>query len=433
MQTPVLMRLGSRNGSPAVIGQLSWGVLSQALSSGGNFLCLILAARNGSAADLGAVASALTIYLVAIGSARSLLSEPLLIRHQDDRTEFGQRKSSTSAFYLGCLLSVALAFAQAILYTGGSRLRPELVWLSACLPFLLFLDGRRYQLFAINRPIGSAILDGSWVIVFLLGVALKGNPGSLGVWQCWCGSGATIGLIAIVQSRGLAGFRSSVSWLRSNLDLGSRFLAESLSSGLAVSLSLGLYSVRSGPLVVGSIRSAISLFGPLIVIYLGTQPTLLGIAQRSVADLRRVARISTGIMVFSAGVLTLLLLLLPDRVGREILGQTWLGARKQILLVGLATLASVSSTGAVLGLRALAAAGSSLRARLLSAPFAVLAPLSLGAVLGGSGFALGYATANIITSCLLWRAFHLERRARMTLDGLGRQPAKSLGHGTSPE
>jgi hypothetical protein len=59
----------------------------------------------------------------------------------------------------------------------------------------------------------------------------------------------------------------------------------------------------------------------------------------------------------------------------------------------------------LLGLRALGAAGVSMRARLISALPTVVLPVLFGAFFDARGFGVGLLIATILSTGLLWRGF----------------------------
>ena len=80
--------------------------------------------------------------------------------------------------------------------------------------------------------------------------------------------------------------------------------------------------------------------------------------------------------------------------------------------MGLTMIAGGALSGGMLGVRALGNPRQSLAARLRSAPFQALCPLT-GAVLGDAkGFVLGLAAGNVIAAAVWWTAFLQATRGR---------------------
>jgi O-antigen/teichoic acid export membrane protein len=107
---------------------------------------------------------------------------------------------------------------------------------------------------------------------------------------------------------------------------------------------------------------------------------------------------------------TALVSLLPDALGRALLGDSWPDAQHVILPLGIALAALASGAGAGIGLRALADARGSLRARAYDALANVVLGTT-GAVLGGAvGAAWGIAAGAVIGASGYWWVFRRSGR-----------------------
>jgi hypothetical protein len=101
----------------------------------------------------------------------------------------------------------------------------------------------------------------------------------------------------------------------------------------------------------------------------------------------------------------LIALAVPASVGTAILGPTWAPAHRVLLAVAVSFAAFGASIGGLVGLRALAAAKLSLRARLVSGPSAVVPAIAGAAVAGTQGAAWGYAIGTCIGAVAWWWFF----------------------------
>ena len=380
------------------------GMMSQGLSSVGNFLTLVVAARVGTSGEFGHVAFAMAAYSVLLAASRALVSEPLTIRHQSDQHELRERNALTGGLLLAGTAGAVLV--SCTVASGTASANEPLIWLGVSLPLLIWLDVQRFQWFAVGQPGRSTVLDAAWLLLLVVGLVLRDDVGSASVWSTWCVAGALTGLFAMVLSRGPGNLRRSCRWLRSNTDLGVRLLVETASTVLAFNLAQLVFAAVAGTDEVGAVRGALALFGPLTVLYLGVYPVLVGRAQSSRAAMLRVTGTTTMAMVAGAVSLTVVLALLPSSIGQEILGETWHATHDIILVIGLAMAASVASAGALLGLRALGEAQASMSARLISAVPTLVLPVVLGAVFSAAGFAVGLLISVVFATGLLWRFFH---------------------------
>ena len=105
--------------------------------------------------------------------------------------------------------------------------------------------------------------------------------------------------------------------------------------------------------------------------------------------------------------------MLPFEIGQALLGDSWASARVVLIPLGLSLVFQGLSGGALVGLRVLADARSSLRARLLDAAFGFVFGVGgglLGGAIGASwGFAAGAAVSAVIFITVFLRS---ERRHR---------------------
>ena len=121
---------------PGILRRLSVGVTDQVLSSGSNFIALLLGARYLDARGFGDFALALLSFTFTLGVVRALCSEALLVRPGADEGEHRARvRSATGAtFWLGIV--VGSLFAAVALASSGSTARCFAV-LKLALPDLL--------------------------------------------------------------------------------------------------------------------------------------------------------------------------------------------------------------------------------------------------------------------------------------------------------
>ena len=116
-------------------------------------------------------------------------------------------------------------------------------------------------------------------------------------------------------------------------------------------------------------------------------------------------------VLLSLGLATLVIawgavaLLLPESLGTALLGENWEGARNVVLPLTIVTATYAGSYGAMVGLRALAAARRSLRARSIVAVLTVLAGVIGAALAGARGVAWGFALVGCVELFVWWWHF----------------------------
>jgi hypothetical protein len=105
------------------------------------------------------------------------------------------------------------------------------------------------------------------------------------------------------------------------------------------------------------------------------------------------------------------LTLLPDEIGEALLGATWTEARPTLPGQTLIVAASGAALGALVGLRALAAASRSMRARIVASAFGLVGAIA-GAATGDAAACALLIGAGVAAGALVWwREYLLALRA----------------------
>ncbi|MFJ6481631.1 MULTISPECIES: hypothetical protein [unclassified Streptomyces] len=386
----------SRRGLAAVAS-----VLDQAASSATNILVLVLAARLSSASGFADFSMVYVTFSVLLGLNMAYVGQSLVLEKGEG---LGAACRSALAFTAAAsaavgalLLVVGLALAGA---TGTAFLALGLV-----LPLVLLQDGLRYCFSALRAPQRALAADALRLVCVVAALALQPEGASAGrlvlVWGLSALPALAVGLWLL---RPYA--RGSRTDLRPYLQrghLGQRFVVEFAvgngSSQLAV-LGLGVFAT---PLAVGALRGATTLFGPLNVLFNSANafgPPVLGRLGGKRATVRATAALGLVLAAVGAGWATALYLL-PDRLGRELLGDTWAGASALLPATGAQYAAMGLGTCALLTLRVLAPKAT------LSLQV-VFSLLSVGLLLGGyvvwgiAGAAWGLAAGSALKALAAW-------------------------------
>jgi O-antigen/teichoic acid export membrane protein len=407
-----------------------WGIADQAFSSLTNFVVGVLVARSVGATEFGAFSLAFATYLLALNVSRSLATEPLGVRFAS-ATPPGWRKATQSATGMASVVGVLAGIVCLVIgwAIGGDHGASFLV-LALFMPSLLVQDAWRYAFFAADRGRQAFLNDLVWALALvpLFGSLLAwGDPPTWAFMLAW-GAGASVAAAAgMVQTGVLPRPSRTLAWLREQGDLTSRYLVELVAFSASVQLYLYGIGVIAGLAAVGAIRAGQLLLGPLNVLNMGIGMMAVPEASRALqVSLRRLGLTTVVISgVLAAGVVAwgLVVLLLPSRVGEQVLGPAWGPAREVLLPLVIMQALNSANTGAFVGLRALAAVRRSMRARLFASVSFISGALA-GAVTGGVvGAAWGLAVAAGVNDLVWWwqlrRAFH-DHRAK------GR-PAESAG------
>jgi hypothetical protein len=420
-QGSTLERAGSRR------RRTGWSLTDQGLSSLTNFALTILVARSVTTGGFGAFELTASIYLFFIGASRAVGAEPLMVRHSDDPDSVVVAAAREAT---GVALVAGLVTGPVCLVIGGlldDPSGPAIQALGLCLPGLLLQDSWRYVFFAAGRPAKAAANDGLWAVsqLFIVGWLLwRGDPSIAAFVLAW-GASATIAAVAGAAQAGLVPRPLAVtSWLRRHRDLAPRFLGEFAVGLGSAQLSLWLIGVLGGLSILGALRAATVLIGPFRILLIAAPgaaiPELVRIRNTSLRRFTRAVAVISWTLAVLIAAWGVAVWFLPASIGEAVLGDSWDAAHSVLLWVTLSWSALGLATGALVGLRVLAAARRSFRARLVIAP-SVLVVAVVGVELGDlRGAAAGLALASC-GSAVVW-TLQLRAALRDVEEGEGRAP-----------
>ena len=400
----------------AAAGSTLWGLFDQALSSFTNFVLSIAVARQVTPDEFGAYSIAFATYLIALTVSRAVATDPLTIRYSARDVDAWRSATSRAT---GTAIAVGFASGLASLVAGiaiGGDIGAALVPLAVGLPVLLLQDAWRYAFFAGRRGRDAFVNDLVWTLalgVALIGVIVSGAATVTTLVIAWAIGGAVGGIVGVAQARVVP--RLAVrAWLGEHRDIAPRMAVEGVILSGAQQILLVAISVIAGLASVAAVRAGQVLMNALHIatygIYLAIVPEAVRLLTRSAAALRRLClAVAAGLSAITAA-WTVVLLLLPEPVGRALLGETWPLARAVIVPMALVTIGGAIQIGGVVGLRAFAAAGRSLRARIASSALMFVGGIA-GAILGGAiGTAWGMAIGVLAGSLVWWYELWVEMR-----------------------
>ena len=331
----------------------------QVVSGASNLLIVLLVAHLLSPADFGWFTIYFLVYTLATTVQRSLISGPLLVYPHDA----DERPGAVIGAGLVTALSMAAlcGLAGGALGAAGSARAGALVILAVLLPLLLLQDTGRYLSWAAGRPSRSLWLDLTWLLLLVAafaGLSLASVPATLE--RClllWGGSGAIAGVLVFFQPYGFRPRKHlGLSWLRERWSFSWKYLVGATAAQLSVLASVSVITVVSNAAAVAAVRAVTLLVRPGYTVQVAVgQSVATDIARdepRPGVVWKHVGRavVLTGaVAVANIGVL----LVLPDSLGRAVLGNTWPLAAPLLVPAGVQLLLSVVGTGtrdALLGL-----------------------------------------------------------------------------------
>lgn len=380
-----------------------WGAIDQILSAGTNSLVVIAGARALEAEEFGRFSVAMSVSMIAIILARPWTSLPLTIRYSSEA--FDHRLEQSARSVVGAVrLGAAAAVVCWIVATGAGLGQNVAAVMGAGLIVLVVQDLLRYTCFVVGPAWGAALSDGVWFAVVAVGLfrpqSLEGAAGLLVLWTV----GALLaGVVSMFQMRlwspSLRVIRSRARWLRQHLGDSSSLMADAiLVTAYGYSIPLLLAAITNVD-QAGEYRLAQTIAGPALIIIVGSSSQLLPRLVRASGDrsvlfsAARRAALRYGAIAASY---TLIIVLLPEAIGVWVFGDAWTASHATAALLGLSSVATGLTVGALLTLRSVGAVRRQAAVRL------GLFPVQLAFVLAGTwrDGAFGAAAGLLVGNCL---------------------------------
>jgi hypothetical protein len=272
---------------------------------------------------------------------------------------------------------------------------------------LLLQDAWRFAFFASGDGRSAFINDLVWAIMLVPAVVWANGQSGLDAWiVAWAVAGGTGGLFGIWQARLWPRPMRTLAWLREHRDIAPQLVAENVVQMGTSYVTLLAITFTASLRAIAALRAAQVLMNALNVATSGVMlfavPEAVTIARTSMSQLwRYCVLIGGGLLVLSLA-WGMVLMLLPNELGRALLGDTWLSASAVLLPVALYSAGVGSRYGPLVGLRALALAGRSLRARVASSLLQVAGGISGSYIADASGAAWGMAVTSVMGTVFWW-------------------------------
>lgn len=396
-----------------------WGLGDQVFSSATNFAVNILIARTFGASSFGAFSIAFGAYVIFLNLSRAITTEPLSIRFSNVSDDEWSEGAGQSA---GATLTLALVGGVLCVLVAGivqDELRTSFLALGLMLPGLLHLDMWRFAFFAQGKGQLAMLSDVLWAVLMFPAFAVimsQPEPSLFLMVIAWGGSATIAGAIVVVFWGVRPLFSTLRGWLSDHRDLTPHFIGELATVSIASQLSLVGIGLVADLAAVGAYRAAYVLFGPLRVLYQGLTlfgvPEAVRILDRSTQKLRRTSRRAALALAVVALGFGAVMVLMPDAWGQFILGETWDLAGPLMIPFTVGVVGVGLSMPTYLGLRALEAARSAFRTRLVIAFVDVIATIVGAAVAGAVGAAWAGRGFLFLGSGLWWKAYESRLQER---------------------
>ncbi len=287
----------------------TWTTLDQILFAVSNLVVTIAVTRGGGAEALGRYAVAFAIYMVLLGFARSLVSEPLLTVRAGREETTSYRSAITITIVLGAASGLVLGAV------GLALGRPEIVVVALTLPATLAQDTMRYVAFRQQRPSSAVLIDGAWVVVSLACWPLMvSHPSPALAAACWAAGGAAGALLGVFVTRTrTTSFPRAIRWWTAECKVIARpLLVDSALVVLSAQSVIFLLALVAGDSSVGLLRASQMIFTPLVLALTAAGLMLVPLLSRRppVAPVRTAVQIT---VVLTAGTAALSVVLVACR------------------------------------------------------------------------------------------------------------------------
>lgn len=370
----------------------SVGVIDAGVSSLSNTVIQIVAAALLAAHAFGLFSLAVATGVWLIGAARGAIGEVDLLR--------GSRSTDSGPLAAVAAISIPLLASGIVLLGGAVAAQSEQgKWVAIALvlsPVLVVQDALRYRAFRMDIAPSALIGDSVWLAVIALGSTaafiMNFSAGPLfALWILGAASGAcfqyrSVGTIPGSLSEGKRWFANHRDLIR---PIGWEYL---LRTGVPYASNFIVIGV-GGLEALAGYRLAQVIFGPSTVLASGIN----AVAAPEMADPQRRhqlrERLNFQIMaaIVSTAAIMTLALLLPERVGSTLFGQSFSQLGPFLIPVAIHATINAASVPNSTAIRILGLARKSLHVRIVSTPISVVA-LAVGAhLLGGAGVAWALA------------------------------------------
>ncbi|MGW0854926.1 hypothetical protein [Streptomyces sp. NPDC002690] len=335
-------------------GAVVSSVADQGVAALTNILVLVAAARLSSVADFARFSAVYLVFTVLLGVFGAYTGQPLVLTRGGEAARNACRSAVAFAVLAAAVLGALLAGGALLVPGDTSR---ALLALGLVLPVVLGQDAMRYAFSTLQLP-HLALTADLLRLTCVLGAlgAQSHGAGAARLVAAWGLSALPALLLSAVLLRSrTAGAHTELRPYLRRGHLGQRFVVEFGVGNATSQLSvLGLGAVGS-PLVVGALRGATTLFGPLNVLF--TSATSFGPPLLSrIGDESRRTRATAalaGVLAATAALWATVLALLPDRIGGQLLGDTWPSAAALLPATGSQYAAMAFGTCGLLALRML--------------------------------------------------------------------------------
>jgi O-antigen/teichoic acid export membrane protein len=380
----------------------------QVLSSGTQFLLIVLVARRADPTTFGAVSVALLVHGFLLGVVRAAIAEIVLLRCQAQPSA-ARREARVGLFLTlwgGGMAAVALL---GVGLAVGGEVGHYLQLVALAAPAVYAQDVLRYVAYGTDR-LGLAIaIDGVWMgVQVVLSAVLVGSgkatPSLLILaWTVGAIAGASVGALVLrVWPRPVALRR----WWAQERARAGGFVTDFMVANGLMQGSFILLSVLLPLDEFAGLRAAFLCLSPLANLLAGvrtlTLAQLAGLRASPVRARRRALQVALALAGVGA-IYGICLVLLPDRWGSALFGETWAEAVGLVGLLAVGELIRLGSFSAIDLVKVLGSPKDLVRTRVVTSA-GVVTGLLVGAMAAGPyGAVVGTVVGNLLVTTVWWR------------------------------
>lgn len=396
--------------------------IDQGVSSLSNVLVVLLAARVLGVSTFGLFAVVSLVYIATQGFARALVGEPLLVRPKESYERPGEAIGSAAVLGLG--IGLVVGIAGALISFGNGDLGGGLLALAVFLPFMILQDLGRYLAVATQQPMRALVLDLVWLGLELLAIAalLVADAKTL-TWfvVAWAGSGAAASGLLLWQHRAHR-IRLGIGWLRETWPFSWRYATSFAARQGAVLVAVSFVGGVLGARALSAFSGALTLFGPQVQLQAAAMAAAVSEVSRLPAGspgVDRQVKRATMLTAGAAAANLLVLLVIPDRLGRLVLGDVWEGTQALLWPAGIQMLCIGLMSGVRAGLVGMRAVRTTLRVDIAQTVVLVLGASIACQVLDVRGTYWSMSVGQGVLAVVWWTVYRAHMRKLADVDPEG--------------
>ena len=316
--------------------------IDQVLSSASNALMVLALAQASSVGQFGIAALLMAVITMCLGFNRGAIGTVLLLLSNYPKKKIRSEAGYATTWSFGTLLIASVAVVVTSAALGQ-------IWLGVAFaivaPIVALQDTLRITSLAMGDARAAVISDGLWTIWVLVLFVVN----ALGLWgstegtvYAWGLGGFAAWLVLLWTTRVTPSFRRIFEWWnfywRPRVRFGVNYSLDQVGAVVMIAIATAIV----GTTAAASLRGGSTLFGPLALLITAFMLIFVPQVRRSTVSIKiqwRRMQITSGLMSFLGVGTAVVLLAIPDSVGKLILGEVWQPAMTVVPYMGISCVA----------------------------------------------------------------------------------------------